>query len=61
MMKEKIRPTKEHLEKFDLTNACSVTHFATEDELESYMEIYNFQATPYLSETDEIEKEKNKF
>lgn len=68
MMKEKERPTKEHLEKFDLTNACSgtectglVTHFATEDELESYMDIYSFQATPYLSETDEIEKEKNKF
>lgn len=67
-MKDKMRPTEEHLEKFDLTNACSatectglVTHFATEDELESYMEIYNFQATPYLDEAEETEKGKNKF
>ena len=68
MMKEKIRPTEEHLEKFDLANASSatectglVTHFATEEELESYMDVYNFQATPYFDETEEIKKGKNKF
>ncbi len=65
--KEK-RPTDEQLDKFDLANACSmnectglVTHFATEEELESYMDIYSFQATPVLDETEEIKTGKNKF
>ncbi len=67
-MKKSERPTKDQFEQFDLTNACSatectglVTHFATEEELESYMDIYSFQATPVLDETEEIKTGKNKF
>lgn len=69
--KKRKRPTKDQFYEFDhldFANASSandctglVTHFATEDELESYMDIYNFQATPSLYEDESDEKENNIF
>ena len=61
-MNKKHRPTKDQFEKFDLSNACSatectglVTHFASEEELEAYMDVYNFQATPCPDKPEEKE------
>lgn len=58
------RPIKEEFDHFSMCNACSatectglVTHFATEDELEAYMDIYSYQAIPA---GDENETQKNK-
>lgn len=58
----KKRPVKDEFDHFSMCNACSanectglVTHFATEDELEAYMDVYSFQATP-CSDDDETQK-----
>ncbi len=65
-MKKRKRPTKEDFDHFSMCNASSatectglVTHFADEDDLEAYMDVYSFQATPCGNE-DEILR-KNKF
>lgn len=64
-MKNKKRPLKEEFDHLSMCNACSatectglVTHFATEDELEAYMDIYSYQATPVKPESDFCEKNK---
>ncbi len=63
-MKKK-RPIKDDFDHFSMCNACSatectglVTHFATEDELEAYMDVYSFQATP-CADNDETENKTN--
>lgn len=68
MGKDKIdRPTKEHFDQFDLANASSatectglITHFPTDEDLEAYMDVYSFQATPYLYEDEKDKNDKNK-
>ena len=60
MMKNEKRPTKEFYDKFAMGNvSCAtectglVTHGATEEELEAYQEIYNYQAEPILPDGKE--------
>ena len=58
----KKRPVEEEFDHFSLCNACSstectglVTHFATDEELDAYMDVYSFQATPQKP-TEKLEK-----
>ena len=66
-MKDKKRPVKEEFDHFSMCNACSatectglITHFATDDELDAYMDVYSFQATPQKDESETEELQKNK-
>ncbi len=59
-MEDKKRPTEENLDKFTLGSACSanectglVTHYATEDEMEAYMDVYPYQAKPCGADDEE--------
>jgi len=62
-MKEKKRPIIDNYEHFSLWNSASatectglVTHFSTEDELENYMQIYNYQAIPTKDKNETQDK-----
>lgn len=57
MMNNKKRPTKEHYDKFAFGNVSSatectglITHMPTDEELDAYREVYDYQASPAVSE-----------
>ena len=69
-MKKEKRPLKEQFDKFSIGHACSandctglITHMTTEEEEEAYMEVYDYQATPAVSDEslEQIREGKNKF
>lgn len=69
-MKKKKRPLKEEFDKFALCNASSatdctglITHMPTDEELEAYSEVYDFQARPAVSDKarEQIREGKNIF
>ena len=65
-MNNKKRPTEEFYDKFAMGNAISatectglVTHGATEEELEAYQQVFDYQTKPLPG--DEIKEDKNIF
>lgn len=69
-MKNKKRPTEEFYDKFAMGNASSatectglITHMPTDEDLEAYQEVYDFQASPAISDEDikNIKEGKNVF
>lgn len=62
-MDDKKMPIEQDFDHLSMTNSASptectglVTHFSTEEELESYMDVYTYQAIPVKDE-----KEKNRY
>jgi|GEM_PF-3235745 len=69
-MKNKKRPVLEEYDKFAFGNASSatectglITHMATDEELEAYQEVYDFCASPAVSDKsrEQIKEGKNIF
>ena len=69
-MKDKKRPVTEEFDKFAFGNAASstectglITHYPTDEEMEAYQEIYDFQASPAVSDKsrEQINEGKNIF
>lgn len=69
-MKNKKRPVMDEYDKFALGNAASstectglITHYPTDEELEAYQEIYDFQGSPAVSDksAEQIKAGKNIF
>lgn len=69
-MENKKRPIIEEFDKFAFGNAVSsnectglITHYPTDEELEEYQEIYDFQASPAVSDKsrEQIKEGKNIF
>jgi len=67
-MKNKKRPTEEYYDKFAFGNVSSatectglITHMPTDEDLEAYQQVYDYQASPAVSEEElkNIKKEKN--
>ncbi len=70
MMKEEKRPTKDFYDKFDMGNVSSatectglITHMPTDEDLEAYQHVFDYQASPAVSEKDleDIRNGKNIF
>lgn len=68
-MKKK-RPVIEEFDKFDLCNASSatdctglITHMPTDEELEAYHQVYDYEARPAVSDKsrEQIKEGKNIF
>lgn len=62
-MDDKKMPIEQEFDHLSYTNSASptectglVTHFSTEEELESYMDIYTYQAIPVKDEKFQKEK-----
>ena len=69
-MKNKKRPLLYEFDKFAFGNASSatectglVTHMPTEEDMEAYQEVYDFEASPAVSDEDrrQIKEGKNIF
>ncbi len=69
-MKNKKRPVLEEYDKFAFGNVSSatectglITHRASDEELEAYQEVYDFQASPAVSDKsrEQIKEGKNIF
>ena len=59
MMKNKKRPILEEYDKFSFGNASSatectglITHMPTDEDMEAYQEVYDFCASPAVSEEE---------
>lgn len=70
MMKKKKRPVMEEFDKFELSSVSSatectglITHMPTDEDLEAYQEVYNYQASPAVSDKSrqQIKEGKNIF
>ena len=69
-MKKKNRPILEEYDKFAFGNVSSatectglITHMPTDEDLEAYQELYDYQASPAVSQEDlkHIKEGKNIF
>ena len=69
-MKNKKRPVMEEYDKFAFGNVSSatectglITHMPTDDDLEAYQEVYDYQASPAVSDKsrEQIKEGKNIF
>jgi len=69
-MKNKKRPILEEFDKFAMGNASSatectglVTHMPTDEDMEAYQKVFDFEASPAVSEEDlkQIKEGKNIF
>ena len=66
-MKNKKRPIIEEFDKFAFGNAASanectglITHQATDEELEAYQELYDYQASPAVADKSEEQNKEGK-